>query len=129
MNPASGPGQGSLPDQNYLDEVPKLRLYDNIHPLGYVATTYASKDIGSVLAEIDTYANWPAEANNADFKVDGIFFDETPSKYASDTYEYLRMASEAVRDPSKFQDEFVGKLSILAARTATFAINYARTAS
>jgi hypothetical protein len=109
LNPCSGPCQGSLPDKVYLDEIPKLRLYDNIHPLGYVATRYADKELGSVLAEIDTYANWPKLTNNTKLKVDGIFFDETPSEYVSYKYEYLKTASQAVRNSTKFRDRFVGE--------------------
>ena len=72
VNPCSGPCVGSLPDQVYFDEVPKLRAYPNIRTLGYVATHYAEKDIADVLAEIDIYAKWPKVTNIPQMRVDGI---------------------------------------------------------
>lgn len=61
---------GSLPDQVYLDEIPKLRAYPNIRTLGYVATHYADKAIEDVLAEIDIYARWPKLTNEPKMRVD-----------------------------------------------------------
>jgi hypothetical protein len=98
---------GSLPDQVYLDEVPKLRAYPNIRTLGYVATHYTDKPIESVLAEIDTYARWPKMTNITKMRVDGIFFDETPSTFDADDYEYLKRAGQAVRNSTAFKDRFV----------------------
>jgi hypothetical protein len=98
---------GSLPDQVYLDEVPKLRAYPNIRTLGYVATHYADKPIESVLAEIDTYARWPKVTNITKMRVDGIFLDETPSTFDEDDYEYLKKAGQAVKNSTTFKDRFV----------------------
>lgn len=109
LNPCSGPCLGSLPDQVYLDEIPKLRSYPNIRTLGYVATHYTDKPIESVLAEIDIYARWPKIANETGFRVDGIFLDETPSTYSVDEYEYLKVAAQAVRNGTTFKHRFVGK--------------------
>lgn len=100
---------GSLPDQVYLDEIPKLRAYPNIRTLGYVATHYADKAIEDVLAEIDVYAKWPRVTNNTKMRVDGIFLDETPSTYDAYDYAYLKTASQAVRNGTTFKDRFVGK--------------------
>lgn len=63
---------GSLPDQVYLDEIPKLRSFPNIRTLGYVATHYAEKGIETVLAEVDVYAKWPKLTGNTKMRVDGI---------------------------------------------------------
>lgn len=41
-------------------------------------------------------------------RVDGIFFDETPSQYMENKYEYLKTASQAVRNSTRFRDHFVG---------------------
>jgi hypothetical protein len=101
---------GSLPDQVYLDEVPKLRSHPNIRSLGYVATHYAEKHIEDVLAEIDVYARWPRITNITNMRVDGIFLDETPSTYDAEEYEYLKIASQAVRNGTTFKDHFVGTL-------------------
>ncbi|KAF1996313.1 hypothetical protein P154DRAFT_556379 [Amniculicola lignicola CBS 123094] len=107
VNPCSGPCMGSLPDQAYLDEIPKLGTYGNIRRLGYVATTYATKEIDKVLAEIDTYAKWPALANQTQFRVDGIFFDEAPSLYDEKKYEYMKAAGQRVRSGTGFQQKYV----------------------
>lgn len=104
---------GSLPDQVYLDEIPKLRSYPNIRTLGYVATHYADKPIENVLAEIDTYAKWPKVSNITKLRVDGIFLDETPSTYDAGEYEYLQAASRAVRNATTFKDRFVGMYLLL----------------
>jgi len=108
VNPCSGPCTGSLPDQVYLNEIPKLKTFDNIRTLGYVATNYVGKELTTVLAEINAYANWPKLTNNTKLKVDGIFFDETPSVYEQQKYDYLKTASQAVRNGSRFKDKFVG---------------------
>jgi hypothetical protein len=100
---------GSLPDQTYLDEIPKLGAYSNIRRLGYVATTYATKEIDKILAEIDTYAKWPALANQTEFRVDGIFFDEAPSLYDEKKYEYMKAAGQLVRSGTGFQQKYVGE--------------------
>ncbi|KAF2442363.1 hypothetical protein P171DRAFT_497158 [Karstenula rhodostoma CBS 690.94] len=107
LNPCSGPCVGSLPDQYYLDAIPKLRSYENIRPLGYVATNYTTKPLEDVLKDIDTYASWPKTSNNTKLRVDGIFFDETPSTYDTAKYDYLSRASQAVRNGTRFRDRFV----------------------
>jgi hypothetical protein len=99
---------GSLPDQVYLDEIPKLRAYPNIRTLGYVATNYAEKDIEDVLAEIEVYSRWPKVTNIAKMRVDGIFLDETPSTSDADDYAYLKRASQAIRNGTTFGDRFIG---------------------
>lgn len=98
---------GSLPDQVYLDEIPKLRAYPNIRTLGYVATHYAEKEIEDVLAEVNVYANWPTVTNNTKMRVDGIFFDEIPSTYEAEQYQYLKRANQAVKNGTTFKDHFV----------------------
>ncbi|KAJ4288075.1 hypothetical protein N0V90_012092 [Kalmusia sp. IMI 367209] len=108
VNPCSGPCIGSLPDQYYLGAIPKLRVYNNIRTLGYVATNYTTKPLDDVLKEIDTYAAWPKASNNTKLKVDGIFFDETPSTYDTFKYNYLSRASQAVKNGTRFRDRFVG---------------------
>jgi hypothetical protein len=108
---------GSLPDQVYLDEVPKLREYPNIRTLGYVATHYAEKPIDDLLAEIGMYEKWPKIANDTKMRVDGIFLDETPSTYNAEEYQYLKTASQAVRNGTTFKDRFVGTCVFSCAKT------------
>ncbi|ORX93857.1 Spherulation-specific family 4 [Clohesyomyces aquaticus] len=107
VNPCSGPCVGSLPDQVYLDEIPKLKTYENIRTLGYVATNYTTKSLNDVLAEIDQYAKWSMLTNNTKLRMDGIFFDETPSTFDPSKFAYLKRASEAVKNGTRFRDRFV----------------------
>jgi hypothetical protein len=65
------------------------------------------KDIASVLAEIDTYAKWPKLTNTPKMRVDGIFLDETPSTFNEAAYEYLKTASQAVKNATSFKNGFV----------------------
>jgi len=108
INPCSGPCRGSRPDQVYLNEIPKLKSYDNIRTLGYVATNYTDKIIDDVLADINTWATWPNMYNNTKLKMDGIFLDETPSTYDTSAYRYLEKARNAVKNGTRFRDRFVG---------------------
>jgi hypothetical protein len=80
LNPCSGPCLSSLPEQAYIDEIPKLSMYPNIRKLGYVATNYTDRLIETVLAEIHQYSLWPALMNDSRMNVDGIFFDEVSAE-------------------------------------------------
>ncbi|KAF2181582.1 hypothetical protein K469DRAFT_692042 [Zopfia rhizophila CBS 207.26] len=97
VNPCSGPCVRRLPEQPYLDEIPKLKNYPNIRTLGYVATNYTNKGIDSVLEEIATYANWTALTGVKGMDVQGIFFDETPGTYDWEKYAYLKKATDKVK--------------------------------
>lgn len=82
-------------------------MYENIRTLGYVATNYTTKPLNDVLKEIDTYAAWPRVSNDTRLRVDGIFFDETPSTYDPFKYNYLSHASQAVKNGTRFRHHFV----------------------
>jgi hypothetical protein len=91
--------------------MPKLKSYDNIRTLGYVATNYTNKVIDDVLADINAWATWPNMYNNTKLKMDGVFLDETPSTYDPSAYKYLEKARNAVRNGTRFRDRFVGMRS------------------
>ncbi|KAF2201230.1 hypothetical protein GQ43DRAFT_463341 [Delitschia confertaspora ATCC 74209] len=107
INPCSGSCTGNLPDQYYQSEIPKLKTYRNIRTLGYVATNYTNKAIEEVLEEVQTYAEWGKHSNNTKLRVDGIFFDETPTDYSDKKYRYLQRAAGVVRNATSFRDQFV----------------------
>jgi hypothetical protein len=65
INPDSGPG--TKMDANYLAGVLKLRAA-GVGVLGYVSTSYASRDLSAVRSCVRAYKNW--------YPVNGIFFDE-----------------------------------------------------
>ncbi|EAW09379.1 spherulation-specific family 4 protein [Aspergillus clavatus NRRL 1] len=100
INPGSGPGPEALPDGNYTREIPKLASYENVRLLGYVATTYAKRNISEVRRDIETYAAWPTQSSNANLAVRGIFFDETPQQYDADILAYLRELTDVVKGTS-----------------------------
>jgi hypothetical protein len=107
INPCSGACRGSLPDQYYQSEIPNLKKYRNIRTLGYVATNWTNKAIDDVLLEIQTYAEWTKHSNNTKLKVDGIFFDETPTTYSDAKYDYLKRAAQTVKNSTAFKDHFI----------------------
>ena len=86
INPNSGPG-GSV-DANYVSQVTSSRA-KGITVIGYVHTSYGTRSLTVVKAEVDAYY--------AMYGVDGIFFDEVPeycdvtkSAYYNDLYGYVR---------------------------------------
>jgi hypothetical protein len=108
INPGSGPGPNALPDANYTREIPKFSAYDNVRLLGYVATTYANRNISLVRRDIETYAAWPTKSSNPDLAVRGIFFDETPQQYDPNTLAYLQSLSSLVKNTTGLgPDHFV----------------------
>ncbi|KAL6406433.1 Spherulin-4 [Ilyonectria robusta] len=74
INPCNGPGPDTLPDASYCDVLRRLHSVPNVHSLGYVHCTYGRRPLDAIQADIDTYRGW-----NGKFRIDGIFFDETPS--------------------------------------------------
>jgi hypothetical protein len=111
LNPCSGPCIDGMPEQVYLDEMPKLRNYPNIRSLGYVATNYTNRPIEDVMLEIRTYADWPRILNDERVGVDGIFFDETPGTYDWQWHDYLEILRDEVKGASGLGERVVGELS------------------
>ncbi|EAA63523.1 hypothetical protein AN2952.2 [Aspergillus nidulans FGSC A4] len=108
VNPGSGPGPNPLPDRNYTQEIPRLTAHDNVRVLGYVATTYAKRNISSVRNDIETYAAWPTISANPKLAVRGIFFDETPQQYNASDLAYLEELTSVVKNtPGLGPDHFV----------------------
>ncbi|KAJ6111741.1 hypothetical protein N7523_007802 [Penicillium sp. IBT 18751x] len=97
INPGSGPGPNALPDANYTREIPKLAAHDNVCLLGYVHTTYATRNISLVRKDIETYAAWPTASSNPDLAVRGIFFDETPQEYSANSLAYLQNLTDLTK--------------------------------
>lgn len=98
INPGNGPGPNALPDANYTREIPKLTAYDNVRLLGYVHTTYATRNVSLIRKDIQTYADWPTNSSNPNLAVRGIFFDETPQQYEPQTLSYLQGLTDFVKD-------------------------------
>ncbi|KAL1986696.1 hypothetical protein VTN96DRAFT_5901 [Rasamsonia emersonii] len=97
INPGNGPGPNPLPDANYTREIPNLASYDNVRLLGYVATTYATRNISLVRKDIETYAAWPTQSANRSLAVNGIFFDETPQQFDANALAYFQELTALVK--------------------------------
>ncbi|KAJ6117524.1 hypothetical protein N7512_007249 [Penicillium capsulatum] len=108
INPGNGPGPNALPDANYTREVPALASYANVRLLGYVHTTYATRNISLARKDIETYAAWPKASSNPNMTVRGIFFDETPQAYSAQSLAYLQNLTDLVKEQDGFgADPFV----------------------
>ncbi|KAF3906581.1 Spherulin-4 [Dactylellina cionopaga] len=79
INPNSGPGTDKFPDAEYTDAIAKLNVYKNVTLIGYVHTTYGTRDLTQVIAEVERYAAW-STYSDVDIHVDGIFVDEAPGE-------------------------------------------------
>ncbi|KAF3098528.1 hypothetical protein TWF102_006085 [Orbilia oligospora] len=79
INPNSGPGPEKFPDAEYTDAIAKLNVYKNVTLIGYVHTTYGTRDLTQVISEVERYAAW-ATYPDLDIHVDGIFVDEAPGE-------------------------------------------------
>lgn len=84
---------------------------ENVRTIGYVATTWCSKALESVLDEIALYAGWGE--SDPSVAMSGILFDETPTRYSPEHISYLLTVSHAVRDQRGLKDGFVGESSFL----------------
>lgn len=82
-----------------------LASYSNVRLLGYVHTTYATRNISLVRRDIETYAAWPNASSNPDLTVRGIFFDETPQEYSDQSHAYLQNLTDLVKDLDGFGPE------------------------
>ncbi|GAA6034030.1 hypothetical protein JCM8097_000657 [Rhodosporidiobolus ruineniae] len=84
INPDSGPGSSDVEDPS-LYCIPVLRQnIPNLSLVGYVRTTYGARDPNEVAKDVQTYKTWAgltvsAGGVSGSGKLDGIFFDETPT--------------------------------------------------
>lgn len=127
INPGNGPGPDALPDANYTTAIPRLTAYENVRLLGYVHTTYATRNVSLIRKDIQTYADWPANSSNPNLAVRGIFFDETPQEYKDETLDYLQGLTDFVKNlKSLGPDQFVSVIApkcLFTLRSLVHAIN------
>jgi len=86
MNPFNGPGN-SL-DGNYVTAVNSLNSAGG-RSIGYVHTSYGSRPLEDVLADIDRYDNW--------YDVDGIFVDEMANTGPAERLNYYKSIYDHVK--------------------------------
>ena len=101
MNPASGPGRTA--DPAYATAVRRAQNA-GMRVIGYVPTTYGSRPLRSVRADISAYRRW--------YGVDGIFVDEASSStralgYYRDVYRHIHAVAgqTAVLNPGTMPAE------------------------
>lgn len=97
INPYNGPGTDAYPDENYIAAISKLNSYANTRLYGYVHTLEATRAPSAIRADITTYAGWAAYSGAADLRLDGIFFDEAPSRYSKSCAGAMTAATEFAR--------------------------------
>ncbi|KAM0325922.1 hypothetical protein ACHAQA_007227 [Verticillium albo-atrum] len=88
INPGNGPGPDPRPDASYVAALHRLCALPNIQLLGYVHVTYCTRDPAAVQRDIAVYRAWNDEGKPGSeggegekqdaFRLEGIFFDETP---------------------------------------------------
>lgn len=110
VNPDSGPGNDSLPNDDYLPAIQKLNAYPNTRTVGYVRTDYGNRNLSDVLQDISTYSGWANSRQG--IQMHGIFFDEAAHDYTSEVAEYYRTANDAVKTAPGFAgDKTVSAMS------------------
>jgi hypothetical protein len=75
VNPHNGPGKGVLPNENYTQAIQTLDSLENARTIGYVATTWCTKTMISVLDEIAVHTGWGD--SDPPLAMSGTLFDET----------------------------------------------------
>ncbi|KAL5333161.1 Spherulation-specific family 4 [Aspergillus crustosus] len=101
VNPSSGPGSSSSPDEAYQLAIRQLDTYPNVQKMGYVRTGYADRNISDVLADVATYSGWTEQA--PELAMGGIFFDESPHQFSEATVDYLNRINLAVKNATGIQ--------------------------
>lgn len=61
VNPANGPGAGSLPDANYVEALARLTAARNVRVIGYVHCSYGKRLAEDVVADVEAYGRWEGE--------------------------------------------------------------------
>jgi hypothetical protein len=98
VNPNDGPGNGSVPGDQYYAAIKLLSSYPNIQLLGYVRTGYATRNINDVIQDVFTYSGW--SSNSSSLAMHGIFLDETPHEYTANAVEFMRKVNKVVKEAS-----------------------------
>lgn len=69
VNPGNGPGEGALPDANYIEALARLTALRNVWVIGYVHCSYGKRPAEDVVRDVEGYARWESEAARLDGKV------------------------------------------------------------
>ncbi|KAJ3040287.1 hypothetical protein HDV00_011167 [Rhizophlyctis rosea] len=91
VNPDSGPGNDTYPNDEYKLGLATLNTFRNVRLLGYVHTTYAADSPSEIKANITKYAAW-SDYEPKNIAVRGIFFDEVSA--TSENLPYYKDLSD-----------------------------------
>lgn len=61
VNPSNGPGDGALPDANYVDALVRLTALRNVRVIGYVHCSYGARPAEEIVADVEAYGRWEGE--------------------------------------------------------------------
>jgi len=109
VNVHNGPGEGALPNAEYTAAIEALNSLSNVRTIGYVATTWCTRDLSSVLDDIAAFSFWGEY--DSSLALSGVFVDETPTQYSTDYAVYLDSIAQAVQDSTGLKGNYIGKLS------------------
>ncbi|KAJ5595005.1 Spherulation-specific family 4 [Penicillium hispanicum] len=94
INPSSGPGGNAASlGSNLRDGIAKLNKYENVELIGYVRTSYATRNESEVDSDVATYAQW-SSYRQQNLNISGIFFDEAPSDNDQTLIRYMQRVSK-----------------------------------
>ena len=124
VNIHNGPGEGALPNAEYSTAIETLNSLSNVRTIGYVATTWCTRNLSSVLDDIAAYSFWGEY--DSSLAMNGIFVDETPTHYSPEHVSYLKAISQAIYDSMGLMDSYIGKpISHVLALAAPWSYNSA----
>jgi hypothetical protein len=69
-----------------------------------VSTVYAKRALADVLDDIEVYAKWAELGENRSLGMQGIFLDETPSKWDDKSAKYLQNLGQKIKSIKGFGD-------------------------
>ncbi|KAF2853420.1 hypothetical protein T440DRAFT_305753 [Plenodomus tracheiphilus IPT5] len=105
VNVQSGPGNGALPNQEYSKAIEALNSFHNVRTVGYVSTTWCTRNVSAVLDEIYAYAFWGEY--DSTLALHGIFVDETPTRYSPEHVSYLQNIAQVIHDSTGLKGGYV----------------------
>jgi hypothetical protein len=73
VNVHNGPGEGALPNAEYSTAIETLNALSNDRTIGYVSTTWCTRNLSSVLDDIAAYSFWGEY--DSSLAMNGMFVD------------------------------------------------------
>lgn len=74
VNPANGPGEGPLPDANYVEALARMTARANVRVIGYVHCSYGARVTEDIVADIEAYGRWEGEMDKRGVEGEVSFF-------------------------------------------------------